>query len=166
MWALALSNQFSPTLLKNIRCHTEFFSLSAQTLELLIEKYGRIITVGTTTLRTLESLYWLGIKASKGLFDDQYLLHLDQWEAYELEATLSYPEAIKALLDFLHFKGMQYLNATTRIMIIPGYRIRSIQALITNFHQPKSTLLCWLPRSLAMIGKKYMIMPCATISGS
>jgi S-adenosylmethionine:tRNA ribosyltransferase-isomerase len=121
--------------------HTEFFSVSAKTLKLLIEKHEKIIAVGTTTLRTLESLYWLGMKVKMGLMNDSDLLHLNQWEPYEINATLSYPEAIRTLLDYLQKKEMNELYATTQIMIIPGYQIRSVKALITNFHQPKSTLL-------------------------
>jgi S-adenosylmethionine:tRNA ribosyltransferase-isomerase len=120
--------------------HTEFFSVTANTLELLSKKHGNIIAVGTTTLRTLESLYWLGIKVKNGL-DDKNLLHLNQWDAYELEASLSYPEALEVIHEYLQKKGLTELFATTQIMIVPGYQIRSAHALITNFHQPKSTLL-------------------------
>jgi len=121
--------------------HTEFFSVSSKTLELLTEKHEKIIAIGTTTLRTLESLYWLGMKVKMGLVNNSDLLHLNQWEPYEINPTLSYPEAIKTLLDHLQKKEMKELYATTQIMIIPGYQIRSVKALITNFHQPKSTLL-------------------------
>jgi S-adenosylmethionine:tRNA ribosyltransferase-isomerase len=120
--------------------HTEFFSVTLQTLSLLKENHGKIIAVGTTTLRTLESLYWLGLKVKNG-GEEKNLLHLDQWDAYELEPNLSYTEAIDALSGYLKSKGMMELYATTQIMIIPGYKARSVEALITNFHQPKSTLL-------------------------
>jgi len=121
--------------------HTEFFSIMADTLRNLINKHGSIISVGTTSLRTLESLYWLGIKMDKGLLSKGTVLHLYQWDAYELETSLSYPEAIQVLLKYMESCGMEELYAYTQILIAPGYQIRSIKALITNFHQPKSTLL-------------------------
>ncbi len=121
--------------------HTEFFSVSADTLRLLMENHEKIVAVGTTTLRTLESLYWIGIKLNMGLFEIDNLLHLNQWDAYKLEATLSYSEAINILFEHVKSKGMTHLYATTQILIAPGYNIQSIKALITNFHQPKSTLL-------------------------
>jgi S-adenosylmethionine:tRNA ribosyltransferase-isomerase len=121
--------------------HTEFFSVSADTLRLLMENHEKIVAVGTTTLRTLESLYWIGIKLNMGLFEIDNLLHLYQWDAYKLEATLSYSEAINILFEYVKSKGMTHLYATTQILIAPGYSIQSIKALITNFHQPKSTLL-------------------------
>jgi S-adenosylmethionine:tRNA ribosyltransferase-isomerase len=120
--------------------HTEFFSVSADTLRFLKQHHGRIVAVGTTTLRTLESLYWLGIKLNR----EKYLggmLHLDQWDAYTVEAPLSYCEAMDILLKHLADNNLNELFATTQILIAPGYTIRSIEALITNFHQPKSTLL-------------------------
>lgn len=118
--------------------HTEFFSVNAQTLRNLIANYGNIIAVGTTTLRTLESLYWLGIKI--GNITDT-VPHLNQWDAYELDGKISYTQALQNLLNYMENKGESEFYATTQIMIAPGYRIRSIKALITNFHQPKSTLL-------------------------
>jgi S-adenosylmethionine:tRNA ribosyltransferase-isomerase len=121
--------------------HTEYFSVSLKTLMLIIKKYGNIISVGTTTLRTLESLYWLGIKIHNKLIRSNNPLHINQWDAYTLEASLSFTESIEVLSDYLIKNNLAELIATTQIMIVPGYKIRSIKALITNFHQPKSTLL-------------------------
>jgi len=121
--------------------HTEFFSISVDSLQKLKENYGKIIAVGTTTLRTLESLYWLGIKMRKGIGNKETVLHLNQWNAYELEKELLYPEALEVLIKHAKANGTNELFATTQIMIAPGYQVQSIKALITNFHQPKSTLL-------------------------
>lgn len=133
--------------------HTEFFSISANTLALLTKKHGNIISVGTTTLRTLESLYWIGIKLKNAL-DDKRLLHLNQWDAYELEASLSYPEAMEVICEYLQKNNLTELFATTQIMIVPGYQIRSAHALITNFHQPKSTLLLLVAAAIGNDWKK------------
>jgi S-adenosylmethionine:tRNA ribosyltransferase-isomerase len=110
-------------------------------LQDLIQNHGNIISVGTTTLRTLESLYWLGIKLNKGLIMENAYFHLNQWDAYELEGKLTYTEALQILLNYMENKGMKEFYASTQIMIAPGYKVKSIKALITNFHQPKSTLL-------------------------
>jgi S-adenosylmethionine:tRNA ribosyltransferase-isomerase len=120
--------------------HTEFFAIALETVKLLINKHKSIVAVGTTSLRTLESLYWLGIKIKNDLLDKSSL-HLNQWEPYELRGTLTYPEALEVICEYMRKKELTTLYATTRIMIVPGYQIRSSQALITNFHQPKSTLL-------------------------
>lgn len=119
--------------------HTEFFSIGKQTLKDLIRNHGKVVAVGTTTLRTLESLYWLGIKVGNGITEE--VPHLSQWDAYELEGKLTYTEALQYLVNYLESKGLDEFFATTQIMIAPGYTVRSIKALITNFHQPKSTLL-------------------------
>jgi S-adenosylmethionine:tRNA ribosyltransferase-isomerase len=121
--------------------HTEFFSITANTLQELVQNHGKIIAVGTTTLRTLESLYWLGVKMKHGIIGNGAVPHLDQWDAYELEAKMTYQEALQVLLKHLETQGLNELYATTQIMIAPGYTVRSIKALVTNFHQPKSTLL-------------------------
>jgi S-adenosylmethionine:tRNA ribosyltransferase-isomerase len=121
--------------------HTEFFSINVSTLQDLIQNHGNIISVGTTTLRTLESLYWLGIKLNKGLIMENAVFHLSQWDAYELEGKLTYTEALQILLNYMENKGIKEFYASTQIMIAPGYKVKSIKALITNFHQPKSTLL-------------------------
>jgi S-adenosylmethionine:tRNA ribosyltransferase-isomerase len=135
---------FKPVQTDNIgdhEMHTEFFRVSSGTLKSLMEHHGKIVSVGTTTLRTLESLYWLGIKIHQGMFGNESILHLGQWEAYELEGTLSYSEAIGVVLAYLDSNHLHELFAYTQIIIAPGYMVRSIKALITNFHQPKSTLL-------------------------
>lgn len=121
--------------------HSEFFQVSLSTLNKLKNKHGNIVSVGTTTLRTLESLYWLGVKIEHGLFKNQNILYLEQWDAYKLNTNLSYPQALQVIIEYLQANHLEELFAYTQIMIAPGYKIKSIKALITNFHQPKSTLL-------------------------
>lgn len=118
--------------------HSEFFTISANTLE-LIRNNKEIVSVGTTSLRTLESLYWLALKIRNN--PQEIITELGQWDPYHYESTISYQDAIEILLEYMGKKSMDSFHAKTKIMIIPGYDIRSAKALITNFHQPKSTLL-------------------------
>jgi S-adenosylmethionine:tRNA ribosyltransferase-isomerase len=120
--------------------HSEFFEISKPTL-VALKNNKDIISVGTTTLRTLESIYWLGIKIQKGLLTPMEIPELMQWEAYHMEATLSYQDSIEMLLQYMERYQLECFAAKTSIIILPGYKIRSTKALITNFHQPKSTLL-------------------------
>ncbi|MDB5251172.1 MAG: hypothetical protein JWP27_341 [Flaviaesturariibacter sp.] len=116
--------------------HAENFSVSAGLLE-RITGASTIVAVGTTSLRTLESLYWLGVKLKGG---DSSLV-LGQWEAHDLPGEMSYRESIRILLDHLGKTGKTELECRTSLLILPGYRIRSAHGLVTNFHQPRSTLL-------------------------
>ena len=120
--------------------HVEFITVSKKTIQNIMAKLDRnVITVGTTSLRTIESLYWLGVKVASGDQDD---LTLSQWEPYELEnQNLSPRQALANLLDVMNRKNMEQLTTKSNIMIIPGYKARIAKALITNFHQPQSTLL-------------------------
>jgi S-adenosylmethionine:tRNA ribosyltransferase-isomerase len=116
--------------------HSEPFSVTLDTLKALV-KTKDIVAVGTTSLRTLESLYWIGIKMKMG----DVSFSLGQWEAYEINADISYFQSIEVLIDYLHTNKKTELLCRTSLMIVPGYIFRSAKALITNFHQPKSTLL-------------------------
>jgi S-adenosylmethionine:tRNA ribosyltransferase-isomerase len=121
--------------------HAEQFEVTINTLKHLTRNEN-IIAVGTTSLRTLESLYWIGVKITNGLIRETEELKLEQWEAYELEnKTLSYKESLEAIIKFLEEKKLETLFCQTSLIIIPGYQFFSAKALITNFHQPKSTLL-------------------------
>ena len=118
--------------------HTEQFSVSRKTLEILINHSGPLIATGTTTVRTLESLYWLGIKLKDtGSVD----FMVGQWEPYENDVSINKRESLKALSNFLVQNHLDEFTASTRIMIIPGYKYRLVDQMITNFHQPRSTLL-------------------------
>lgn len=109
-----------------------------------LEKKRRIITVGTTSLRTVESIYWFGLNLIENKNNWKQIDHLQvsQWQPYETEQTNIKPsEAVKAVLDWMDLKKMTQLNGITKIMIAPPYQMQLANALITNFHQPESTLL-------------------------
>lgn len=119
--------------------HTEEFHIEKRTLVKLTEG-KRCIAVGTTSCRSLESAYWLGVKliAEKGVANS---MHLDQWEAYHLPQDVPLKESFKAIIKNLKDKRCVQLRATTSLMIVPGYSFRVVEGMITNFHQPGSTLL-------------------------
>jgi S-adenosylmethionine:tRNA ribosyltransferase-isomerase len=122
------------------RMHAELVSVNRQLLESLLTEQ-RIIAVGTTTTRSLESIYWLGVMASTNSSFSFENLYLDQWDAYEMEDILPLKRSIGILLERMDTAGIDAFSFRTRIMITPGYRFRVIEGLFTNFHQPKSTLL-------------------------
>ncbi len=124
--------------------HPEFFTVSIQTIRLLYQYHNQLISIGTTTLRTLESLYWIANKIKLKLANNEQLYHIDQWEPYHLEGNMTFHEAMAELIDYMERYSLDEITATTRIIIVPGYQVRSVSALITNFHQPKSTLLLLL----------------------
>ena len=122
--------------------HAEQLYLSRDFLNKLIHHKGKKIAVGTTSIRTLESLYWLGVQAYQQSEIDLENLKVSQWEAYqENENELPVNTALNALLSLLDRHQTDYLSASTQIIIVPGYRFRIVDGLITNFHQPQSTLL-------------------------
>ena len=107
-------------------------------VESLRDKSGDVIAVGTTSVRTLESLYWMGVKR---LLRREDFAAVSQWEPYELPDACTLREAMDALLGWFDEAQCDYLKAATTVIILPGYRFRVIDALFTNFHQPQSTLL-------------------------
>ncbi len=130
--------------------HTERIIITRRLLEALIAHQGPRIAVGTTSLRTLESLYYIGLQLARGIQDkpsnsrkpeNAQVLHVPQWLPYEDHPELSYQAALTAILAELDRQGVDETEASTALLIAPGYRFRSISGLITNFHQPKSTLL-------------------------
>lgn len=123
--------------------HSEFIEVERGLIELLIQKAGNpLVAVGTTSLRTLESLYWLGTRIINNpqAFENE-LPFVDQWEAYEHTLLPQKTEALNALLNFLSQTASDRLIAKTQIIIAPGYTFKMIDGLVTNFHQPSSTLL-------------------------
>lgn len=135
------ADTFKPVQVTNLRAHPmhgEWFSVSKQTLSQLIRAQRRI-AVGTTSLRTLESLYCLGLK--KYLYPHSSPAHLEQWEAYDWTKRLTYKEALEVLLNHMDREHLEVFTARTHLLISPGYTITSVKGLITNFHQPHSTLL-------------------------
>ncbi|TGE22322.1 S-adenosylmethionine:tRNA ribosyltransferase-isomerase [Hymenobacter aquaticus] len=122
--------------------HAEPISVNAALLRQLLHHAPHpIIAVGTTSLRTLESLYWLGARLARQptLSSPDFLV--TQWQPYEGGPEVSMPEALQALLDYLERTGSDTIQATTQLLIAPGYAFRVVQGLVTNFHQPESTLL-------------------------
>ncbi len=122
--------------------HSEHLYISRDFLNKLINHSGKKIAVGTTSVRTLESLYWLGIQVMQNPEINIGKLKVSQWEAYlESEFNIQAKEALQALINFLDKHQTDYLSASTQIIIAPGYQFRIVDGLITNFHQPQSTLL-------------------------
>ena len=124
--------------------HTEIIAVPKATIQTIIENLGHIVAVGTTSMRTLESLYFLGEQFYTRHMT-QEIGHLtysvSQFEPYEKDHALSTQEALQAIVDHLEQIGEEVLHAETQIMIKPGYIFHVVDQLITNFHQPKSTLL-------------------------
>ena len=122
--------------------HAEFIDVDLQTIEYLATSSDKIIAVGTTSLRILESLYWLAIKIKQQPTIDSTEINLLQWEAYTLkEQHTTMQEAMQFLKAWMIEKKLKTLIGTTQLMVKPGYQFKICKGLITNFHQPKSTLL-------------------------
>jgi S-adenosylmethionine:tRNA ribosyltransferase-isomerase len=127
--------------------HAEQISISIQVLKQLLSlseegEPKTIIPVGTTSMRTIESFYWLGVRKLKGKMDETNPT-VKQWDPYDpaLDTGVTFHDSMKALLDHLENSESPVLIASTRLIIAPGYRYRIAGGLITNFHQPRSTLL-------------------------
>ncbi len=138
--------------IENHEMHNEKFVVRLETLKHLLNRIddATIIPVGTTSMRTLESLYWLALRLHSG----QEELFVDQWDPYELQPPQGFgmKEALQYLTGFLEKNNMDQLNAETRLMIVPGYDFKLAKGIITNFHQPKSTLLLLIS---ALIGERW-----------
>ncbi|MDR0364814.1 MAG: S-adenosylmethionine:tRNA ribosyltransferase-isomerase [Bacteroidales bacterium] len=122
--------------------HTEKLQISKKTVEELLKPVSGInIAVGTTTVRTLESLYWFGVKLTieKRNFD----FFISQWEVYDnyQNREISVETSLQAVLDYMNRRDLEQLYGSTGFMVVPGYKIRMADAILTNFHQPQSTLL-------------------------
>lgn len=120
--------------------HTEQIFISKENIQNLIGNLdGNIVSVGTTTLRTLESLYWFGVKLSSNKNAE---FDIKQWEPYqELESHIPVLESLNNVLDFMAANDMETVHGKTQLLIAPGHDFKIVNVLITNFHQPKSTLL-------------------------
>ena len=124
--------------------HTEIIAVPRATIQALIANLGHVVAVGTTSMRTLESLYFLGAQLYTlcSTPDTPHTtLSVAQFEPYEREYTLTTQQALQAIVDYLDSTNQDVLHAETQIMIKPGYQFHVVDQLITNFHQPKSTLL-------------------------
>ena len=132
--------------------HSETVVVRKSLIQNLINHFGKpIIPVGTTSTRTLESLYWIGVMLKEQGMELRPL-HVEQWFPYESHEALTAAEALQLIVDYLDKHGLTRLEASTALMIAPGYKMRVITGLITNFHQPKSTLLLLVS---ALIGDRW-----------
>ena len=132
--------------------HAELISVSRATLETLRAALGRIIAVGTTSVRTLESLYHLGVQLHAAPETPAEALHVGQWQPYEVGYPLSPEEALSSLIAWLEAHGEEQLVFPTSIIIAPSYRYQLIRGMVTNFHQPHSTLLLLIA---ALVGEDW-----------
>ena len=121
--------------------HAEQIVVSRQLIEQLIHNTGKLNAVGTTSIRTLESLYWLGISILKDETISPSNLHIEQWAPYQKDSGLSPKTVLNGLLNYMKKHQLETLIASTQIIIIPGYEFKLVDGMITNFHQPQSTLL-------------------------
>lgn len=119
--------------------HSEFISVRKETIEHILSHPGNIIAVGTTSVRTLESLYHIGAALEKN--PNPETLRVDQWQPYNGNNTISKEKALKNIIDYLDTHSINTLLADTQIMIVPGYIFKIVSGIVTNFHQPQSTLL-------------------------
>lgn len=132
--------------------HREYINVKRQTVAKLIEHGGHAIAVGTTSVRTLESLYYIGCRLMKNPDLTEYQLRIEQWEPYDNPQEAEPTDALKAVLEWLDKNQLSTLHSSTKIIIAPGYRYHIVKMLITNFHQPQSTLLLLVS---ALIGKDW-----------
>ena len=125
--------------------HTEYIAVRRHTIERLLAHGGSAIAVGTTSVRTLESLYYMGLKVMRNPDIKEEQLHVNQWEPYQEtdgeQKEVSSLEALQALLDWMVSHELTVLHSSTQIIIAPGYTYKIVKMLVTNFHQPQSTLL-------------------------
>ena len=136
--------------------HAEWIDVSAAMIKNLVEQIDKtVVAVGTTSLRTLESLYWMGVKANLNPAIEQ--LKINQWEVYEeplTNSSLSAKEALSSLLNWMKVNNRDRLFTQSQILIAPGYHFKIAKAIITNFHQPQSTLLLLVSAAIGGDWKK------------
>lgn len=132
--------------------HVEPVHVTTDNLRRLISHRGKpLVAVGTTTVRTLESLYWFGVRLNANPHLDH--MHVGQWDPYELHTVgINYADAYGNILRWMERRDTDHLDGATQLMIAPGYQYRAINGLVTNFHQPKSTLLLLVS---ALIGDRW-----------
>jgi S-adenosylmethionine:tRNA ribosyltransferase-isomerase len=133
--------------------HAEWIDVDIRTIENLCSHLDKgIVAVGTTSLRTLESLYWIGVKLLEHMVPDLSGIAVHQWDPYELKSNIPAAHALKALTDWMLQGHIERLVTRTQILIAPGYEFKIIRGLVTNFHQPQSTLLLLVA---ALIGEDW-----------
>ncbi|MFZ1323462.1 MAG: S-adenosylmethionine:tRNA ribosyltransferase-isomerase [Ignavibacteria bacterium] len=137
--------------LEDHEMHSEWIDVKKETIENILEQLlrsysdridkGIITAVGTTSLRTLESLYWMGVKANQDPDSQLHEIEIKQWDPYEINTKLSAADSLKKLLIWMERNNLDRLICRTQIIIVPSYKLKIVEVLITNFHQPDSTLL-------------------------
>jgi S-adenosylmethionine:tRNA ribosyltransferase-isomerase len=138
-------------IMRDHEMHAEWLQVRIEIIEELIECKSPVTAVGTTSLRTLESLYWLGVKVRTD--PDIETLQISQWEVYkDSMMKVSKNESLSSLLAWMKKKQLENVIAHTKLLIVPGYKFRIADVLVTNFHQPQSTLLLLIA---AVTGKNW-----------
>jgi S-adenosylmethionine:tRNA ribosyltransferase-isomerase len=132
--------------------HGEVFTVDTTLIQKLMVSQGRIIPVGTTSMRTIESLYWIGVKLIIGAPMSEKGISLSQWDPYDLPQHYSKEESLQAILNYCDKIGLAQVSGVTSVLIAPGYEFRIAQGLITNFHLPKSTLILLVS---ALVGDRW-----------
>ena len=135
---------FVPVKQQNARdhsMHSELVVVSRSFLEQWLNRSDGLIAVGTTSTRSLESLYWLGIKIKEEALTNPASLSILQWDNEKLPQDIPFTDSIETLIGFCKLNELEHLHFSTQLMIVPGYRFRTISGLLTNFHMPGSTLL-------------------------
>jgi len=134
---------FQPLKSNNVaehKMHREHFIVTVNTINVLLQKTGKVIAVGTTTVRTLESIYYIGVHILyNSIKEDGFFI--SQWESYETDYEISMETSLRAILEYMQINDLEQIEAATEIMIMPGYKFKIVNGIITNFHQPGSTLL-------------------------
>ncbi len=129
--------------------HTEHFTVSIKTLEKLLTNHNNIVAVGTTSARTLESIYWIGCNLLKSNILNT---HTNQWTPYQNSDEIMFSTAVENIIKHLNNNNLKQLSADTQILIAPPYKFKTIKGIVTNFHQPQSTLLLLVS---AMVGDRW-----------
>lgn len=131
--------------------HREMVIIPERIIRSFYKNPEKIIAVGTTSVRSLESLYWLGLQLENGVFNAEKPEVL-QWEPYETEPKISLKKSLENILDYLEKSKLEQIRFSTQIIILPGYHYKVIEGMFTNFHQPQSTLLLLIA---AFLGEKW-----------
>ena len=136
----------------NHEMHSEIFSIRKTLIENILQNIGKIIAVGTTSVRTLESLYYIGLQIEENQDITPAELGVTQWQPYLKKYDLSVEKALQNIIDYMQSNGVETLTSRTQIMIASGFEFRVVSGIVTNFHQPKSTLLLLVS---AFVGERW-----------
>jgi S-adenosylmethionine:tRNA ribosyltransferase-isomerase len=121
------------------KMHSEFFSIQRTVIEQILKKLNSIVAVGTTSVRALESLYFIGCRINENPKNPQFIVN--QWEEYEKNYGISTEKALYEILNYMNINNLETICAETKIIIVPSFKFKIVKKIITNFHQPESTLL-------------------------